>query len=179
MIRMTSHDTKGGFTLLEVLAVIVIMTMMIAIVGVQLNGPYQVARLRESLERIEFIDNQVRNHSLTHSTPCQLVVDLDRGHLYSQDIHDDDLRSFEYHLPRKLRFDRFQTPWLDKRSGSAVIDITARGSSPTYAVCVVAPDDERRWVLFAGATGRADHSMDKENVQQVFALWRASGVNTD
>lgn len=170
---------RHGFTMLEVLTVVVIMTMLLAIVGVRLNGPYQQAILEETLRRIEFTDGQIRNHAEQHGTPCQLVLDLDEGRLAAERPEQAEALHFEYRLPRSMRLDRVMTPWLDQGSGTVRIQVSAGGTSPTYAVRIATGRDTRRWVLFAGLTGRVYYPSDNDHVQQLFRLWDAAGVDAD
>ena len=120
---------KAGFTLLELLVVLVIMALLTALVAVRLQGPYQSARLEDALQRVAFVDSQTRAHAREFSTSCQIVFQLDRGRLYSQGPGNDSARHCEFSLPGSLRIERVLTSQMELGSGTACIDISARGTA--------------------------------------------------
>ncbi|MHB8974218.1 MAG: prepilin-type N-terminal cleavage/methylation domain-containing protein [Pirellulaceae bacterium] len=168
---------KAGFTLLELLVVLVIIALLSSLVAVRLQGPYQSARLEDALERLAFTDSQTRAHSREFATACQIVFELDRGWMYSGMPGGSGARSCEFALPESLRIERVRTPQMELGSGTARIDVSARGTALTYAVCVASSQGTHRWLLFAGLTGRVAYPKDEIHVQQIFELLQASGTD--
>ncbi|MHB8974538.1 MAG: prepilin-type N-terminal cleavage/methylation domain-containing protein [Pirellulaceae bacterium] len=168
---------KAGFTLLELLVVLVIMALLTALVAVRLQGPYQSARLEDALQRVAFVDSQARAHAREFSTSCQIVFQLDRGRLYSQGPGSDSARHCEFSLPGSLRIERLLTSQMELGSGTGCIDISARGTAVTYALCLATSQGTHRWLLFAGLTGRVAYPKDEIHVQQLFELLQASGTD--
>ncbi len=168
-----------GFTLLELLVVLVIIALLTAVVAVRLQGPYQSARLEDALQRIEFTDTQTRAHARASSTSCQIVWEMDRGLLYSQEREGETARHFEFKLPGSLKIRRLLSAQFDAGSGTVRIEVSPRGVAPTYAVCVGARDNSHRWVLFSGLTGRPAIAKDESHVRQILETLQAPRTDPD
>jgi hypothetical protein len=124
------------------------------------------------------VDSQTRAHAREAGTACQIVCQLDHGSVYAQADGGRRVKSFEFSLPWPLRIKRVVTPQLDIDSGTARIDISSRGTSPTYALSIVAPQGAARWMLFSGLTGHATYPKDEADVRQIFRLLEEPGTDT-
>jgi len=72
-----------------------------------------------------------------------------------------------------------RTPHADVNTGIAQIHVSARGATPTYAVCVAtAQSNRRRWMLVSGVTGCTTYPERESHVQAVLQLWQATSPDT-
>jgi len=159
---------RTAFTLLELLVVLVLVALLTAIVAVRLMAPLQKARLESAVQRVAFIDSQTRTHARSASTGCQIVCELDSGRIFAQDASGHGHVAFDYRVPGALCVQRVLSAQLDCGSGTARIEVSARGTSCTYAICLSNAQHEKRWLLFAGLTGQIAYPKDDADVQAIF-----------
>ncbi len=172
-----TRDMNRGFTLLEILVVLALLALVAAITTVRLYEPYRAARLEDALMRIQFVDSQARTHSGRFARGSQIVFQLDKRQMYSSD------RSGEQHyffqLPRALEVERVLTPQEDVQRGTVAIEVSTRGTTPTYAVCIRAGDASPRWLLFSGLTGRVAFPESERDVKLLFELLQTPRAHAD
>lgn len=75
----TSTTGKGGFTLVELLVVIVLMTVLATMALPRLAGASGAAQLRTAAGQLLTTGRYARNYAVTHRTICRLVVDGQGG----------------------------------------------------------------------------------------------------
>lgn len=170
---------RTGFTLLELMVVLVIVGLLTAVAVVRLQAPYRAARLEDSLSRIEFIDSQTRAHARAFAQDSTIVFQLDSGRIYSQKSTETDAKRFEFVLPASLRIRHVMTPQLEVDHSQAQIKVSARGATRSYAICIQAADDTQRWLLFSGLTGQVTYPKAEYDVRQMFELLQASRPDAD
>lgn len=178
MTRESPGDMKAGFTLLEVLVVLVIIALVTSIVAVRLQIPLQTAQLENAIRQVAFVDSQTRAHAREVSTACQIVYQLDHGQVFAQARGGHGARRFAFSLPGPLRLKQVWCPLLDHGTGRVQIDVSARGTSSTYAVCIEIPQSASRWLLFSGLTGQVLYPQDDADVHQILDILRASRADT-
>ncbi len=165
---------RTAFTLLELLVVLVIVVLLTSIVAVRMQAPYANARLAEVLKRIEFVDGQARGHAHTFAMPWRLTFDLDRGRVYAQRNGSRDERHCEVVLPATLRIRHVVTLADEVGAGTTHIDVSPRGVTETYAVCVSTQTGSASWLLFAGVSGQVSSLKEFTDVQHVLEQLRAA-----
>ena len=81
---MSATGNRGGFTLLELLVVLVIMVMMTGIVAVSLRPALEEARLRSAARMVIASLRSARSYAISHRTMTAAVVDMDHPGLLVQ-----------------------------------------------------------------------------------------------
>lgn len=171
-------DMRQSFTLLEVLIVMTIITMLTAVAAVRLAGPYQAARLEEVTRRCEFIDSRTRAHARAHGVSCEIVVSIREGRIHTRRRSGRGDRYFEFSLPRVVSVRRVVTLEEDVATGTCLIDVSAHGAGPAYALCLSSSHGVEKWILIAGMTGRIIYARDESHVREVFWILRSLGNDT-
>jgi prepilin-type N-terminal cleavage/methylation domain-containing protein len=169
---------RSAFTLLELLVVLVIVVLLTSVVAVRMQAPYANARLAEVLKRIEFVDGQARGHAHSFAVPWRLTFDLDRGRIYAQRTGSHDERHCELVLPDTLRIRHVVTLADEVGSGTVHINVSPRGVTETYAVCVSTQTGSASWLLFAGVSGQVSSLEEFTDVQRVLEPLRAASPDT-
>ncbi len=160
-----------GFTLLEVLAVIVILAFLAAAVSVTASGFSGSAKMEDALDRLVFIDHLTRQHAARFDQPSEVVLDLRQGTMTRQNSEGQKIRhSHRRALPQGYHIKRVKVPGGEVSSGKVSIPYSPMGHTPTYAVHVAGRDGRQRWVLFAGITGQSILLDDEKNLADLFKI---------
>jgi type II secretion system protein H len=82
-MKMTSKTraSSGGFTLIELVAVMTILAILAGAVSLSLRGPYQTARLENAVERLTMVDRQMREHARRYGRSEQLTICPNTGQI--------------------------------------------------------------------------------------------------
>ena len=75
----TSRAGSGGFTLVELTVVIVMMAVLATMIVPRVSGSARSARLREDAARMLTAARYARNYAITHRCVCRLVLDPTDG----------------------------------------------------------------------------------------------------
>ena len=151
----------SAFTLIEVLAALVLAGLLAVIAVASLAGPAKAARMEDQVDRLKAFDAAARERARA-SESGTLTFDLGA-------------KVIEFGSAPPLRLDdRFEISEVlvgdeATRFGHVEIPISTGGRSPDYAVHLVGVSGER-WVVFLGLTGRAVEVDDAEAVREVLAL---------
>ena len=93
MVRTRTLSTgERGFSLVEVLAVVIIIGAMAALIVPQFSSHLRTAQLRESCGALLAAARYARHRAVTTRTPCRLVLDVQerRFHL-EEEMQEDDM----------------------------------------------------------------------------------------
>lgn len=154
----------GGFTLLELLGVLVIGGLLVSIASLSLTGPRRAMQLDDALGQLQWLDAQARHEALRFGEPIMLVFDLDQqtvvlrpsgeGGQPAPAAEGNAPLSRSWTLPGQLTLDRL---WLSGQvvdRGVVGVPVGIDGQSPSYGVCVTGAGSSSRWLLIAGLSGQ-------------------------
>jgi type II secretion system protein H len=166
-----SRTSSGGFTLVELVAVLTIVAIFAGAASLSLRGPRQAARLESAVERLTMVDRQLREHARHYGRSEQLTICPNTGRIAAV-AHDG----------RKTPIAPFQLDGRvieqvaigERRSDcdEVTIDYTGQGRSATFAVRLRGPEGKSHWLLFAGATGQMVRIEDEKTVEELLSLAR-------
>ena len=167
---------KGdAFSLVELIAVLVIVSLVAASVSLRLSGPVRQAALDDLAGRIAAFDRRARVSARRHDRDMQMVFDLSRGEIACAAVGEAERRGVPVTMPRGCRLTAVVvaggtgTGGQKTSVGRAVVRVSRRGLSPTYAACIETQRGERTWLLAAGLTGKVTRFDDDAAVREVFA----------
>ena len=157
----------GGFTLIEVLAVVVVLGILASLVAIKVNGHVQRARLVQAADQLAVLDRRARDEARQRSVPLQLQIDTDRGvaRIRSRQSAADGT------TPRVVASG--SVSFADVRlSGNrpvhdGTLDVSSLGQSETYAVRLSAPDGAALWLVTLGLSGQHLRLESEEDVREV------------
>jgi len=173
--------TRDAFSLVELIAVLVIVSLVAASVSLRLSGPVRRAAMDDLAGRLAAFDRRARVSARRHDRDMQMAFDLSRGEVSWAAVGDAGGTSHTARgaspvaMPRGCRLAALvvaggaSAAGRKTTVGRAVVRVSRRGLSPTYAVCIETQRGERTWLLAAGLTGEVTRIDDDAQVREVFA----------
>lgn len=159
---------RGGFSLVEVVAVVVLMGLLATVVAVSLGDLRRQARLEEMIERVQLMDAAMRAHARRFNAPQRLVVDLDAGELRREAAADGEALGRSLRLPGPVHLTALRTAGGRFTERSVAVPCSGQGRTPSYALTLAGPDGGQRQILFIGTTGRAVRPAEGATVDAMF-----------
>lgn len=162
-------SARRGFTLWELVAVLILLGLMASAVVVNLQGHIANARLEMVLDRLEAWDHRGRALARRQGRPLAFVWDLESGRVGLEGLENAaGLPAASLALPRGVRGLQIRTAPQAGPSDHLRIPISAQGQSLTYAVQLQATGGRQKWLAVLGASGQC---LRLEQEQDVDALW--------
>ncbi len=159
----------GGFTLLEMVVVMIIIAMLATAVFVSASGWFRTARIRDGVSQLAFIDRMTRQHAAQFDRQTALEFDLKKGTIMRINDNPSDRRTHRFRLPGGLRLQQIKTAAEGVTSGQMAIPCSTQGHTPTYAVLLASPDQAQQWIVIAGLTGQVVTVDDEEDTEHLLA----------
>lgn len=168
-----SATPVAGFTLWELLVVIVILGLLATAVLFRLSSLTNRARFQGALGHVTDLEALVRQDARQHGRANRLEWELGTNRVTSQR----GTVSRTETLGADVLIRRIMTPQQNRSVGRAVIDYTTMGTSPTYAVELVSSPTSATavWLLFVGTTGIVQPLETEREVQQLVQQVVAQG----
>lgn len=170
-----------GFTLIELMAVIVLLSVIAGSVTLSLTGTHERRKREDVVGRIGHVDRQARQLAERMARPMVLTLDLRDQQL--RYFHADKTNgSLSMEVPAPFEIDRVRVTGIDPRAytaGTVEVPISSRGRSATYAVRLrndaeQGGENEHTWLIFAGLTGQMTWINDEKQLDNLLeALGRA------
>tara|TARA_R110002072_G_scaffold301976_2_gene483191 strand:+ start:9586 stop:10176 length:591 start_codon:yes stop_codon:yes gene_type:complete len=160
-----SHATAGdsAFTLVEVIAVTVILAMFAAAAMLTVRDSLKEAGRTLFVDRLHTIDNQLRIQAgKQHTGTVVLILDLD-----SHRLSKINQSAGETILATEIPVDRVSAGHRIVQTGRVSIQYRPDGSSTSFAVRIVTGKTPARWLFVAGGTGQ---TLEYENDEEIEAL---------
>ena len=144
---------RRAFTLIELIAVLVIAGLLAASVTLKLQGPLARAGLGDLVSELQAFDARSRVLARRHDRSVRVEVDLSRGELRRTDAETRAELGAVLKLPPGYAVARFLLAGEDLGTGRATLPVSRQGRSPSYALCLEDAKGRRRWLLAAGLSG--------------------------
>lgn len=165
---MRRRSLDHAFTLIEILAVIVVVAVIAGAVGLTFTYGVRAATDRDFLDRIVALDEVTRRAARQGGQPMRLAFDLEHGLVRQQDGEGQDTGQ-RVRAPRGMVIRRLVTVDIDAQYGDAGVAVSTIGTSETYAVFVGRDDQPAVGVLFAGLTGQVTRLTDERTAKDILA----------
>jgi prepilin-type N-terminal cleavage/methylation domain-containing protein len=161
---------RGGFTLVEILAVLAILAMFVTLVTVNYQAPLLDARLQNAFERMEGLDRTLRLVAQNQGRPIKLRIDLAHGELAAECGSGGGDFNETYTLPAGIRLEQLCVDQERIDGDEATILFSSAGTSATYAIGLTIPDGRCRWLLVVGATGQTVQVNGDDDLKQYLSF---------
>jgi prepilin-type N-terminal cleavage/methylation domain-containing protein len=165
------RDGRSAFTLIELMAVLVIVGLVSATAVLRFSGTTRQAQFEWSLERVMAADRLLRTHSLTYGQPGHLEFEIGTGRLERVLGARRDASS-ALELGARMRIVRFLAARRHLETGRVDVSYDSYGHSETFAVEIEGPGDQSAWILFAGLSGQTRRFEDRRDVERILELIR-------
>jgi prepilin-type N-terminal cleavage/methylation domain-containing protein len=161
---------RGGFTLVELAAVMVVLAILAGTVTWSVRGHVSNARMESFLVRIEASDARARAEARRLNLPVLLGIDSSQERVWQVSAGTSGKRSFA--VPRGLDIARLHSTNQQSALQALEITISPLGQSETYAMQVKASGGRATWLVVLGGSGQVLRFDREEDVEGVFSLQR-------
>jgi prepilin-type N-terminal cleavage/methylation domain-containing protein len=167
---------KAGFTLVELLVVIVILALLAAVVATRWSGVHHQAVAESMRNQLQFVDQHLRQFARSRNRPCVLAFDVEKSRVGKQlSLDEDDQLQWES-LGTGVRVESIRVG-VDKPTSRRIeIPVDAIGQTPTYGLYLVGPGKRETWLLFAGVSGQMSELKDQRTWNAAFELLQPPGL---
>ena len=161
---------KTAFTLIELLAVLVLMALLAAVVGFSLSGARNLASRAEVIDRIRAFDTNARAAAEHSPSPLSLVFNLSNRRVVVQDDGRQHSIGSTLVLPDTFAIGEVRVLGQTITNGSIAVPLSRRGTSPSYAFSVIGMSDNKERFLVIGLTGETISVPDEQHLQNILRL---------
>jgi prepilin-type N-terminal cleavage/methylation domain-containing protein len=150
------NKLRCGFTLIEVMIVMLIMAIIAGLAVISVQGHIDQARWTRSFEQIEELDRTARISARRDASPYQITFDRSKRsvELRAIGVNASAKSVGAFKLPAQFKFDSFRKNKQTSSSESFVVEIAGNGQSPSYAVAIAAPSGPPQWLVTLGFSGQ-------------------------
>lgn len=160
---------RTEFTMVELMAVVLILGILAASVALRIHGPLRNARMRDVADAVARFDQATRLAARRQGRPMRIVMDL--GDRSLQRAQADGRASGA--LPLRLGGEyRPQALLIDGQfvgTGRHYVLCSAMGLTPSYALLLDGAG-RRRWVVVAGLTGQIFEVESEQQAKHILSV---------
>ena len=162
---------RRAFTLIELLAVIVLLGIISTAAALTFRSSLQAANSTEAINQARYLDSTARQRAQRFNQPVELIFDVTNGTISRREGSKRNDESFTASLPRGFSIDQINIAGNSIFNGAATINCSSTGLTPSYAVHLIGPNFDQ-WLLFAGLSGQITFIRDEETIQDILAPTR-------
>ena len=159
--RKTHRSVRYGFSLIELIVVLILMALMAALATTSARGYIVRSRLTRAAEVVEQFDIALRREAHRRRRTTTGLIDRSGSRLI---VRQRDRKDRVFQLPREVELTaiRFSQSTAGRRPGN--IQVNSSGVSLSYALRLSA-DQADRWILIAGGTGQVVRNLDRLSIE--------------
>jgi type II secretory pathway pseudopilin PulG len=163
-MRSKEKGYRLAFTMLELIAVVVMIGLISAVSMISIGGHLDQAKMIRTSQEIARADQKERDAA--RQSPLLGGLTIDKGKQRLQFIRSGKTIAMGDNL-------KFNGPLImPTSSGSRTIAFSQTGQSPTYALQITSKRGASRWVVIVGTTGQAWFSDDSDQVRSLMTMGR-------
>ena len=168
--RRTSIPRRA-FTLIEIIVVVLVLGLLTTLAAWSYSGPLRRAQFDEAVEQIRYLDATTRQLARDSGRPVTIALDIDTSAVSRHEQARGAPTVYRAPLAPGARIERVRTAAQDRTGGTAQIEVSPLGLSPSYAVLVAGPK-WRRWVFISGLGAQVRVISDDSEIASIFAAAR-------
>ena len=170
--REPTNHGRAAFTLVEVVAVVVVMAILAGAMIVSLGDRMSRVRMSGLLDRLESLDRQSRTLAWQQKVPMLLAFDRDQHHVERSSLDNRPTNRRRIHLPKGFGIASVRVSTNASLANPIRLTISPQGQSPTYAIEVSSGKKDSEWLVFGGVTGQAVRGYNETEVTELFRQLR-------
>jgi prepilin-type N-terminal cleavage/methylation domain-containing protein len=159
----------AGFTLLEVIVVLVLAALLATSAVISLQSATHAATVTELLERIKNFDRITRSAARSSGRSMQIHFDLSKDQLRRTDVVTMETVGSTLAWTSEVRVEQVVLPQQSRGTPAMELRCSERGMMPTYVVKVSTSAGAEAWLLILGATGQTLESPNEREIREIFA----------
>jgi len=160
-MQKPSSSGRHAFTMLELIAVIVMLGLISAIGFMAISGPLDQSQLTRMSQAIADADRKEREFSRQSPLPGGLTIEKSKGLLFYR------ASDRQINLGSRLKI---TDVIVNSPTGDEAISFSQSGQSPTYAVRLESRRGASIWVVFVGISGQVIFDSSAINVRTLLAM---------
>ena len=168
---MRTNLMVAGFTMIEVMVVLLLAALLATAVMASFSGVRQRAQAREVIEEIELFDRFTRQECQKLGQSEQVVVDMSESQLSRVHPGGQQIQGTPLVLPSNIKIDRAWVGNQKAEYGQINLICSPQGLTPSYALHLVGPKTESRWLVFAGMSGQGVVVSNDEQMAKTWAIF--------
>lgn len=169
---MTTRRPRSGFSLLEVLLVMVLLGLVAALAAGSMVSPRRSLSLQDALQQVAACDRWVRRDATRSDSRRELLLDLDLGRVVCLVDGGRSPGPQAARMAQGVGIAEVRTVGGRITAGKLVLSCSSVGVMPSYALLLKGPGGQQRWVVFAGLTGQHDEVPDEQTAQDILQSTR-------
>ena len=159
---------KKGFTLPELMVVILIIGLIAATVGIRFTGVTQNAKLEWAVSQIKAADDQLRTFAARDGATGILKIDLNKNQL-TRVYKGTDKQEQAINIGGAIKINRFLSRTRDIKFNEAQVHYSQGGITESFALELSLPSGKSVWLFVAGLTGKITEQEEMADVQKIFS----------
>ncbi len=185
--------TRCAFTLIEVMAVVVLVGLLAGAAALSLAGQARYRTTQDVIDTLQSVDRNARFAAMRLGGTTRIRYDLSNQQVYNETTDDtgSSTRSPAVAFPVEYRIDRVLVSDVSATSGASRsttgraldygtidIELSPAGRSTTYAVRL-SHEENKHWLIFAGLTGQVTQTDDEKEVNNLFTMLASGRPDAD
>jgi len=160
---------RGGFSLIEMTVVLLILAISAAAVTLRIQGPLHNAQMSDVVERVVEFDLLTRTFARQNDQPVWVCVNLDENRILRSRKEQDAFKECgqPMTLPEGFSISRLMLRENDCEHGSVTIRFSRRGLGPSYVLRLTGPGDREQWILITGVGGQLVQITNEEEARNI------------
>jgi prepilin-type N-terminal cleavage/methylation domain-containing protein len=158
---------NGAFTLIEVMAVVLVLALLSAAAAWSFARPLARLRTSEAIDLITSFDASSRLAASRFGHSVDLQFDLTDQALVRSEGGKITYRAV---LPPGFAIEQVRTADGVRDAGEITIECSRMALSPSYALKLIGPDEVERWLVVAGLSGQVTTARDEPDVDAILNL---------
>lgn len=174
-LRKTA-EARAAFTLIELVAVIVVASLVSAVVMIRWSSVHHPAMVESTLQKLEFVDQHLRRFARSRGRACGIEFDQERNRIRKVYGGEEEKHAAWESIGGAIRLEEIRVGGERPRGRTAVIPVSRVGTSPTYGLHLTGPGQREAWLVFAGISGELIPCDTERQWHATFDLLTPSGL---
>ena len=155
-IQTQTYARQQGFTLIELVVVMILIALLSGIVVYSIRGHIESASVARAVDHLESLDRRLRAEARKTQSPVSLSV-----HRNGKSVHASSSANLESagiqrdtKLPKLVELNSLRIGSGSRSNAGGTIEFNRRGQSPSYAFEVKSNSGSSAWLVTLGLSGQ-------------------------